>query len=155
MSNSSFYLLILISTPVLLQFRSSSSHPLPLPQWTDIIELDPGTVECGSWHGEPDPWAFQQHSLCTADIPGTRGSSYLPCTSAHTLFAFTSSFSINTPGGGNKLSEMSFLSSLPFYQHLPSFPSHPFILIVWNLFSFSFSACEWSQSAASSYTQHN
>lgn len=28
--------------------------------------------------GEPDPWAFQQHSMCATDIPGTRGSSLPP-----------------------------------------------------------------------------
>lgn len=67
---------ILITTPVLLQF---SGVLVSIPSRLSINShhsLDLGTVECGSWHGEPDPWAFQQHSLCTADIPGTRGSSY-------------------------------------------------------------------------------
>lgn len=72
-------------------------HPFLFPNKLILQELDQRTVECGSWHGEPDPRAFQQHSLCTADIPGTWGSSYAPChplcTSAHFLFAFTSSFS--------------------------------------------------------------
>ena len=67
---------VLITTPVLLQF---SGVPVSIPSRLSINSyhsLDLWTVECGSWHGEPDPWAFQQHSLCTADIPGTRGSSY-------------------------------------------------------------------------------
>lgn len=53
-----------------------------------------GTVERSSWHGEPDLWAFQQHSSCTADIPGTGGSSYLPsfALGSCAMFAFASSF---------------------------------------------------------------
>lgn len=102
------------STPHLHPFLSLNKQ---------ISEFDLGTVECSSWHGEPDPWAFQQHSLCTADIPGTRGSSYrrsLYLSSCLVCLSFT------TPGGGNKLQRCLFC--LPCY-FIHIYPPCPFLLI--------------------------
>ena len=63
-----------------------------------MSQSDLGTVECSSWHGEPDPWAFQQHSSCTAAIPGTGVHHIAPSfyLSSYALFASLSSFSIDT-----------------------------------------------------------
>lgn len=72
----------------------------------DIAQLDWGTLERGSWHGgEPDPWAFQQHSLCAATFLAHAGHRIRPPSAlTHVMFSFMSYLPFNAPKRGNKFS---------------------------------------------------
>lgn len=59
--------------------------------------------------GEPDPWAFQQHSMCATDIV----TPLPPPTSAHDILAFMPFVPFKAPKRGNELSALCLTNILP------------------------------------------